>query len=295
MKTNTLKKDIVMKILYHLLILISLAQSVSAFEFTLEPIDAVIPCHAKDIGTIDLVIEGIRNNVHNIRRIIVVSAEPLTNNAEWFDEKNFPFTKKTVAFEIFKDEHAAQQFMQHPKTRIGWIYQQILKSYAIFVIPNISSNILIVDADTIFLKPVTFQDPKTGAGLYNPGTENHHVYFDHLKRVLPGFRKVFPEYSGISHHMLFQRSVMEALFADIRNAHNKEPWKVFCEQIDQKELFGSCMCIEYELYFNYVFAHTDAVKIRHLKWNNVLFSKFQKHLPFYKKEYDYASCHSWMT
>ncbi len=262
------------------------------FEFTFDPIDAVIPCHEKDLRTINLVIEGIKNNVKNIRRIIVVSNRRLTDQAEWFDERNFPFTKESIAYEIFKDEHKAQQFLNAPNTRIGWILQQFLKTYSMFAIPNLSPNMLIVDADTIFLRPVEFQDPETGAGLYNPAREHHPPYFAHNAKVLPGWKKVFPPHSGISHHMLFQRSAMEALFNDIQNAHNEEPWKVFCHMIDHNELYGSCMCIEYELYFNYIFARSDQVKIRPLKWDNIPLHKFDA----YKNEgFDYLSCHTYMN
>ena len=265
---------------------------INAFHFTFEPIDAVIPCHEKDQRTIDLVVEGIRANVKNIRRIIVVSAKQLTDKAEWFDEKNFPFTKETIAYEIFKNDQQAQAFLTHPKTRIGWIFQQFLKTYSMFVIPNLSSNMLIVDADTVFLRPVEFQDPQTGAGLYNPGTEHTVAYFEHNAKVLPGWKKVFPQHSGISHHMLFQRSALKALFEDIQQVHNEEPWRVFCHMIDHSELFRSCMCIEYELYFNYIFARNDQVKIRHLRWDNIPLHRFNT---LKNSGYDYLSCHTYLS
>lgn len=283
------KKSIYFLVLYYFLFL---NFSLFPFSFTFDPIDVVIPCHKKDTVTLDLVIDGVKKNVKNLGRVIVVSSTKLTDNAEWFDERNFPFTKKTIAYEIFKDEKKAKEFLKSPKTRIGWIFQQFLKDYSMFVIPDISSNVLIVDADTIFLRPVEFQDPITGAGLYNPSTENHIPYFKHLERVLPGFRKVFPQYSGISHHMLFQRSVMEELFNEIVKAHGKEPWKVFCEMIDLSEIYDSCMCVEYELYFNFVFSRSDQVQIRHLKWKDIAFRKFKV---LKNEDYDYLSCHSWRS
>ncbi len=273
-------------------VLFLINSTANAFTFTFDPIDVVIPCHKKDLITLDLVIDGARKNIKNIGRVIVVSSERLTDKAEWFDERQYPFTKESIAYEIFKDKKKADNFLNSPKTRIGWIYQQFLKSYSIFVIPDISSNVLILDADTIFLRPIEFQDPITGAGLYNPGTENEIQYFEHLERVLPGFRKVFPQYSGISHHMLIQKSVMEALYAEIIKAHNKEPWKVFCAMIDMNYLYTSCMCIEYELYFNFVFSRSNLVKIRHLKWHNIPFREFRM---LKNNEYDYLSCHAWMS
>ncbi len=268
-----------------------ISSPLTAFKFTFEPIDVVIPCHEKDLVTLNLVIDSLRKNVKNLRRIIVVSTRKLTDKEEWFNENNFPFNKQTIAYEIFKDEAKAAEFLNSPKTRTGWILQQFLKAYCIFVIPDISSNVLVVDADTIFLRPVEFQDPQSGAGLYNPGTEYHIPYFTHLAKVLPGCKRLFPEHSGISHHMLLQRSVMEELYAEIEKVHNKEPWIVFCEAIDKKELFGSCMCVEFELYFNFVFSRTNEVKIRKLQFENIPFHKFNA---YKTKGYDYLSCHSWM-
>lgn len=267
--------------------------NLSAFKFTSDPIDAVIPCHKKDIITLDLVINGIRTNVRNIRRIIVVSEQKLTDKAEWCDERDFPFSRQSIADEIFKGEpERARAFAQSPESRVGWILQQFLKVYSIFVIPNISTNVLIVDADTIFLRPVKFQDPATNAGLYNPGSEYHLPYFKHLERVLPDFKRVFEEYSGISHHMLFQKSVMDELFSQIKKIHNEEPWKVFCHQADQGQVPWCCMCVEYELYFNFVFARSKAVKIRPLKWANIPLRDFEWHKN--SKAYDYLSCHSYL-
>lgn len=94
--------------------------------------------------------------------------------------------------------------------------------------------------------------------------------------------------------MLFQRSVSEAIFKAVREANdNLEPWKAFCRKLDHNELFASCMCIEYELYFNFVFARTNAVKIRPLRWANIPLSQFNR----YRQDsysYDYLSCHTYM-
>lgn len=260
------------------------------YTFSKEPIDAVIPCHEKDSANIDFVIEGIRNNVKNINRIIVISSKPFTNNAEWFDEKQFPFTKKSLIYEIYKDDIKTDNFLKNPQTRSGWIYQQLIKLYSCLIIPNISSNVLIVDADTIFLRSIEFQDA-AGAGLFNPGIEYHVPYFEHASRLLPGFKRVFPEHSGISHHMLFQRCVIEDLFNTIRSIHNLEPWKALCRCIDINQIYGSSLS-EYEIYFNFVFQRSDQFKIRKLKWLNTVDSYSNR---FKKYDYDYVSCHIWIS
>lgn len=276
-----------------ILICITLLSNITKAEyiFNFEPIDVVIPCHEKDTTTLEYVIKGARENVKNLNKIYIISKDKLTDNAIWINENIYPFSKYDLALEIFKNKKQAQEFINHPKSRIGWIFQQFLKLYSPIVIPNISSNVLIIDADTVFLRPIEFQDKSTGAGLYNPGTEYHKPYFDHLKRVLPGFKKVFPQHSGISHHMLFQRIVIEDILNTIQNTHKNEPWKVFCDKIDKKEIFFSCMCIEYELYFNFVFEKSNLVKIRYLNWANIASLNFD----YYRKhKFDFVSSHSYM-
>lgn len=262
------------------------------YPLTNEPIDVIIVCHPKDLRTLDLSIEGIANHIENRRRIIVVSAQKLTENAEWFDESLYPFSKKDVAMEIFRGDHAvAHQYISRSDSRIGWIYQQLLKLYAPFVIPDISSNMLVVDADTIFLRDINFFD-KYGRSLYNPGIDRHKPYFKHAERLLPGFTRVFPRYSGISHHMLFQRPVLEDLFNMIRSVHNTDPWRALCRCIDLKEVMDAGIS-EYEIYFNFAFARTKQVRLRFLKWKEMIFNREQ----IYEREqegYHYVSCHNYL-
>jgi hypothetical protein len=222
-----------------------------------EPIDVIIPCTDKDLSTLELCIEGIKKNGYGIRRVIVVSSQPLTSSAEWFDEQNYPFNKLDVAFEIFGNFSDAEAFCSTSNSRIGWIYQQLLKLYAPFVIPDISSNVLVLDADTIFLNPVSFLGSNS-EGLYNYGFEYHKPYFEYISRLLPGLTKVFPSLSGISHHMLFQKKVLEDLFYAIQSQFNMDAWKALGRCIDHKYLYGSSLS-EYEIYFNFVFTRSDQI------------------------------------
>lgn len=102
------------------------------YDFTTEPLDVVIPCHIKDRKTLEPVISGIKNNIRH-RRIIIVAREKLTENAEWFDERAYPFSMAALANEIFQNESQAMQFIHDPKSRMGWIYQQLLKLYAAYI------------------------------------------------------------------------------------------------------------------------------------------------------------------
>ncbi len=260
-----------------------------------EPIDVIFVCHAKDARTLNLAIDGIKKNGQNVRRVIVISSEKLTDQAEWFDEALFPFTKEILALEIFKgSEQEANDLVAKPnpsglvakRPRIGWIYQQLLKLYAPFVVPGISSNVLAVDADTVFLRPVAFINEQ-GQSLFNTGKECHVPYFKHAARLLPGFKRQYMQHSGVCHHMLFQRSILEDLFTVISSVHKTEVWRAICRCIDLKELH-KCALSEYEIYFNFAFARTEQVKVRPLSWKNIQYGDISKPL---LGGLDYVSCH----
>jgi hypothetical protein len=250
----------------------------------------VIPCHEKDAAHVERALESVRACVQDVRRIIVVSSESFTDAAEWFDESLFPFSKESLALEIFKSPEAAQRYLRQKESRVGWLYQQFLKLYAQRVIPDISSNVLIVDADMVFLKSMKFvQD--SGAGLYAVGTEYRHSYFVHMARLLPGLTRLYPHYSGITNHMLFQKPVLDDLFLLIEREHGCDAWKALARAIPVYEngtINGAAMS-EYEIYFNFVFARTDQVKIRPAKWTYF----FDENLIKKHKEegYDYVTVH----
>jgi hypothetical protein len=267
------------------------------YLFSDDPIDVVIPCHPKDAATLNRAIASVKKYVIGLRRVMVISSERITDNAEWIDEKIFPFTKESLAYEIFKDPAVIHYQFTKKLSRIGWIYQQFLKLYAAFCIPDISSNILIVDADVVFLKPIDFlcrdkTSPSENAGLYATGSEHYPTYFEHAARLLPGLKKLYPEHSGIVHHMLFQKPVLTDLFNLIDQEHHVEPWIAIARAIEivNNDIDPSCLS-EYEIYFNFVFARTDQVKLRPLKWAN---SENERDLINYrKKRYDYVAIHKW--
>ncbi|CDR34372.1 DUF6492 family protein [Criblamydia sequanensis] len=252
-------------------------------------IDVVIPCVKGDLEILPFCIKGIRKNVKAANRIIIISKEKLTDDAEWVPESNFPFSKEDVAMHLTTDEDSRRKLLDKGG-RAGWYLQQLLKLYAPFVIDGISENVLIVDADTVFLNPVTFLG-NDGLGLYDFGNEKHPPYFDHMQRLLPALKKVDPKKSGIVHHMLFQKKYLKELFEKVEARHHLPFWKAFCSQVAPQDLFFSGAS-EYEIYFNFMLSKKGSRMIRPLKHLNV---SSIKNLEKYKKEgYHYVSCHYYL-
>ncbi|MBP7710295.1 MAG: hypothetical protein KA100_04415 [Rickettsiales bacterium] len=253
----------------------------------LQLIDVVIPTHEKDLLTLDHVIAGVKRNVVNVRRIIVVSKAKYTDKAEWFDEALYPFSYKEIS-----DILGGQ--------RVGWHYQQLLKLYASFAIPDISENILILDADTVFYRKVEFFSA-AGLPLYNLSKDKdldqsdfQQTTFKHIVKILPEIGQHFPskfkDVSGVCHHMLFQRHVLKDLMQRVENAdfNGGKFYEVFLKNRE-----SACGVAEYNLYFYFlVSCYPHAYEIRILKYKNT--AKFHPWFERLRKKYHYCSYHSYM-
>lgn len=287
------------------------SQSIASFA-----IDAVIPAHPKDLETLEYCIKSIKKNVKNIRRIIVVSKSKLTDNAEWFDEALYPFSYPEVAKLV-------------NNINVGWNYQQLLKLYAPLTIPDISDNVLIVDADTVFYKKISFFD-KNNRALYNLAKDqNLHASefqintLEHIKKIIYQVSDLIPELfddsqknnpqrsqifsqklnfldnkqkslalnleSGICHHMLMQKKVILSLFSTIENNFKNQKFYEIFLQNRQ----NSHGVAEYNLYFYFLISHfPNDYAIRLLDYKNT--AKFQPIFENIRKKYHYCSYHSYM-
>lgn len=260
------------------------------FPLTNDPIDVVIISHPKDQGTLDACINGIKENCSMVRRVIVVSAKRLTDQAEWFNEKDFPFSVNDVFMQIGRGnkEVALNYFSGHVHTP-GWYFQQLAKLYASFVIPNLSSNVLVLDADTIFLNPVTFLNHSNGGLFCVSHFPARKRYIAHAERFLPGYKRVYPEVYSVCHHMLFQKPILEHLFKTVEDHHKTLFWKAFCECLSLK---GNKGASEFEIYYNHALRHTDQVELRELLWDNS--GELSRMREFKDKGYHFVSFHTFM-
>ena len=242
--------------------------------------DIVIPLGPNEYEKLPIQIEYTKRHVIGYRYIYIV-----TNTSKipekvpgciYIDESIFPFSLKDIA------EYHGES------SRNGWYLQQIIKLYASMVIPGILENYLVLDADTYFLRPISFLDK--GAILFNVGTENHAPYFSHMSRLHPSLTRTRPDLSGVCHHMLMSKMFIRSLFEMVESHHGGIPfWRVFLKEVD-KDFYIHSGASEYEIYFNYMLSfHPRFIRIRPLKWMNC------PSFPRIKDELDYVSCHWYMT
>jgi hypothetical protein len=169
-----------------------------------------------------------------------------------------------------------------PECRQNWYLQQLLKLYAIFVIPDILDNVLIIDSDTFFLKPTQFFN--NDIGLYFYMNEHHKPYFAHMNRLHPNLTRVLENKSGICHHMILQKPYLVELFELVKQRHNMDFWKAFLNCVVEYNTSGAS---EYEIYFNFMLKHhSDKIQLRELRHKDI-----QRLSAIHDDGYDYMSYH----
>jgi len=226
--------------------------------------DIVIPVGPNDRELILKQLEYTQKNCIGYRNIYIVSTSSLESIIPspciFVDETIFPF--KLAELHTFARSDQSQ--------RNGWYFQQLVKLYAGTIISGILPRWLVIDADTFFLKPVSFiKDDKC---LYAYGTEYWPFYFHHIARLIPGLLRVDRKKSGVCHHMIFEQCFVEELMKLIE--HQGSPfWVTFISKVGSDEYYGSYAgsgASEYELYFNYMLTcHRDEIELRPLHWTNV--------------------------
>lgn len=250
--------------------------------------DIVIPAHKKDLPILGHCIDAARRKIVGVRRIIVISKERYTDKAEWYDEALFPFSFDLVAKYV-------------GKVSTGWYFQQLLKLYAAETIPNISENILVLDSDTVFFRRVHMFDHQ-GRALYNISKDKdiQRRSFDrrvanHIKKLLPEISvekipKEFQAVSGISHHMMFNREILNDLFQRVE-AHDGTGDKFY--EIFLKHADHSHSAAEYQTYFNFILVfYLNKISIRKLIYKNTADSNVHKYR--FRFKYHYCSFHSYL-
>lgn len=230
-------------------------------------IDLVVPCAEKDAELLRLSIASLKSCCKQLRRVVVISPRPMVpaEDAEWFDEAQFPFSKEELG--------------------TGWRYQQALKLCASFVVPDLLEDVLVVDADTVWHRRNLEFVRSDGVGLYSLSADIGDVrgygpFFQDV--VFPlGVPRLKDGMSAICHHMLFKRHILCDLSLEVQRRFGKPLWKVFSQGKPS----------EWELYLNFAAAKfASEIAIRPLQFvvtGDIEEAKCTSHA-----EIDFIVCHS---
>lgn len=217
-------------------------------------IDVVIPTATKDFKMLKLAIKSIKKNIlHNIENIYIIA--PKGKIKDFCEKEKCIFVDEDTVLPIQKSDI---NYYPNGKSRVGWIYQQLLKLGADSV--SKSKYILIADSDTVYVRPQSFIE--NGKIVLDCSDEYHKPYFEAYKKLI-GLEKRLPM-SFVAHHMFFDRDVLEALRTEIESKNNCKWYDAIVSALDINE---NSSFSEYETYANYLYySNPSSVCIRY--WHN---------------------------
>ena len=210
-------------------------------QFSDLKIDVVIPSAEKDHHVLSLTIESVRRFVrHPVNRIYVVS--PDTAKARNFiNQDNISYIRDD---DVIDRGNNFYEYFYKGIDRSGWLKQQFIKISADKFCEM--ENYLVVDSDTIFLRPITFY--RNNQYVMHVSESYHPPYHELLAKILELQRTSI--LSFISHYMLFNKQIIREMKNEIES-HTGLYWdEAIMKHISRNTISPFS---EYETYGNYLF------------------------------------------
>jgi hypothetical protein len=221
-------------------------------------IEVFIPTAVKDLQVLPHCIDGVRRNVkHPIPRIYVV-APPSREIQDVCEQKECTFVDERHLLDM---DLGKIDLVVNGVDRSGWIFQQFLKWSADGVTQ--SPQYLVVDADTVFIKPQVFE--RNGKTIFNYSDESHRPYFEMYRRLLG--ESVLLPVSFTSHQMLYDRKMLMELKARMEQIHQCGWKEAILRNLDRRELSGVS---DYDTYGHFVLLHHPECMAIEYWWNLAL-------------------------
>jgi hypothetical protein len=146
-------------------------------------------------------------------------------------------------------------------SRANWIYQQLLKVE--FISRSVNHYCLIVDADTILLKPRLWLDQDWKIGLTPTDEENpdYHQFLMVMEVISHS-----PTTSFVPHHMFYDVESFRLLMSTI-GFHDPKSVVALIDK-NMNKLSASPVSIDYELYGQWMLTQNPN-KVNLIKWSNI--------------------------
>lgn len=220
----------------------------------LPTIDVLVPVAPKDEDALDLCISSVLAHCRNpIRTIHVISGSPPTSSSfgdiRWINEE-------TLAPSNAEIDEMLKMIGPH-QGNSSWYFQQLAKLQCFDLLgDDAPQHVLVIDADFAVVEDMLFVDADRRAylamgyplqweiGTAKPAMPRQHSALDAAARLVPGWRPV-DSYSGMQHHMVFDRRILENLIRRVEEAHGKPFWQAFLMTLEAAKWTGAS---EYVLY-----------------------------------------------
>ena len=202
------------------------------------PLTVVVPATDKDAPALALCLRYARDMIRHPLKMVCVVAPNSSAIRRIAAENGCTF--------VHEDE-----FLPRPaadlRTR-GWVIQQLIKLIACARLDT--SDCLVLDSDTIFLRPQVFF--RRGKTLLKFSDQYELLYNPSLELLL-GTKRRFPV-SFVTHHMVLNRERVALLLESIERKFNRPWFEVLIHEVNHA---CSVSLSEFEMYGNFVAAGSD--------------------------------------
>jgi hypothetical protein len=175
----------------------------------LPEIEVIFVSKIEDIQILGIAVNLVVNNsINPISRIVIAVPEnQVKSTSEYFFKSSNKKLIEVISENQLVPQSAIELIRQRCPERFGWILQQIL--VASFILSTKSENVLVVDSDTLIIRPQVWID-KSKKQILMPTFELHSPYYDFFQYVSTKYPK--PRLSFVSHHMLVQASIFREAY-----------------------------------------------------------------------------------
>lgn len=200
------------------------------------PLTIVIPAVEKDAEVLAHCLRSVRDQVTDVVAAVWVVAPESARLRQLAREAGADF--------ILEDEILPRP-ARELKTR-GWVLQQFIKFNACHRVTT--ADYLVLDADTVFLRPQRFI--RRGRALLRYSDQYELLYNRSLELIF-GHRRRYPV-SFVTHHQVFGASLVRDLLALIEQRFGKTWWEAILHEVDQGHPVSFS---EYEMYGHFIMEH----------------------------------------
>lgn len=234
----------------------------------LPEIEVIFVSKLEDIKVLGLAVDSVvKNSINPISRVVIaVPANQYMSTSEHFFNSDNKKIVEVISENELVPPAAIELIKQRAPERFGWILQQLL--VASFILGTKSENVLIVDSDTLIIRPQVWID-KFKKQILMPTFELHlpyYQFFQHLSTKYPP-----PRMSFVSHHMLVQTPI----FREVYQIFDGSVYKALEQAFAFADLSdNSPFDLKYEIYAQYLINNYKNL-VTFVKWANLSCSRRQ--------------------
>jgi len=242
-------------------------------------IDVVIPIIKKDLEVLKLTLASIRKNLkHSIGNIFLVSPA-IACIKKFAEDYSCIFINEKEVVDI---ELSEINYINNNTDRSGWLYQQLLK----LNIDKFSDKkfVFVCDADTLFVRPVSFIENDKVLFETRALKESEDVYIEVAKKLLG--TTISYDKSYVVHHMMICIKTLKDFKAYIERIFSTDFNKAILENYKKDDWQGFSEYMTYA-YYNKI---NNQEGIYEEDWGNLMIRNWddslrQKDLCWFEKKY----------